>query len=524
VRLQFGALREVSTPSDYAGVVRTLSERRRNGHDHPLVEAARVHLEQLKITPFHWQLVFPEVFLHGDRPPGFDVVIGNPPYDVLAEKEVGERVGYLKAYIAQDGSLRPSVVGKNNLYKLFICRALELLRDGGYLSFIVPMPLLGDEQARGIREALLREGTFRQIHSFPQKDNVARRVFRDAKLSTALFVFRKGAPPENGPAPFPSVRHPANVIEEDSPALLLKTTEIPLYDPSNLTIVSASQADWDLAVRVAQRPGIRRLGSACKSYQGEVNETTDRGYLTRDAAGGGRLVLRGSNVCMYTLRDASQGVPLYIEGARYRAAKATSGKAGHTLVDRIGFQRSAPQNNFRRVIAAFVPAGEFCFDTVSYIPRTSTTTLDLDLLLALLNSKLVDWYFTIGSTNSKVNEYQFNNLPCPVFRRDMTADDEALLRSLQAHLIGGTPAIIAAAGQALDVAPFSAAIEAFLIDVSRRIRKIEEERAPISRAARAHLAEAAQPLQDVIDALFFQMVGFSDREVIELNQRLASMA
>jgi hypothetical protein len=46
--------------------------------------------------------------------------------------------------------MRSGVVGKNNLYKLFICRAVELLRDGGYLSFIVPMPLLGDEQARGI--------------------------------------------------------------------------------------------------------------------------------------------------------------------------------------------------------------------------------------------------------------------------------------------------------------------------------------------------------------------------------------
>ena len=73
-----------------------------------------------------------------------------------------------------------------------------------------------------------------------------------------------------------------------------------------------------------------------------------------------------------------------------------------------------------------MPAGEFCFDTVSYIPRASGTLVDLDLLLAVMNSKLIDWYFTIGSTNSKVNEYQFNILPFPAFRQQASAKETAL--------------------------------------------------------------------------------------------------
>ena len=60
----------------------------------------------------------------------------------------------------------------------------------------------------------------------------------------------------------------------------MRTKEIPLYDPDNWTLVSCSQEDWDLAVRIAQRPGIRRLGGLCKSYQGEVNETTDSDFLS----------------------------------------------------------------------------------------------------------------------------------------------------------------------------------------------------------------------------------------------------
>jgi hypothetical protein len=468
-------------------------------------------------------LAFPEVFLRSDRSPGFDVVIGNPPYDVLAEREAGERVGWLRTFIRHDASLRSSVVGKNNLYKLFICRAVELLREGGHLSFIVPMPLLGDDQASGIRKALLRDGTFRQIHAFPQKDNVARRVFRDAKLSTALFVFRKGTGPENEPPPFPSVRHVANTIDATSPSLMLRTTEIPLYDPSNLTIVSCSQADWDLAARVMQRPGIRRLGSMCKSYQGEVNETTDKDFLSRDASSG-CLVLRGANVCMYVLREASQGVPLFLDSKRYQAAKVNSEKAFHSRVDRVGFQRSAPQNNFRRVIAAYVPAGEFCFDTVSYIPRGTMTLVDLDLLLVLLNSKLIDWYFTIGSTNSKVNEYQFNNLPCPIFRGEMTPSDRAQLISFVRELDHNPAAIMDAIGSMIEEVPFNPAIAALLIELSRRVRTIEYRRGPIGRGARAHLADGAQPLQELIDTILFRMVGFSDSEVADLRARSAMMA
>ena len=368
-----GALPEAASPEDYASVVRTLAQKRKNSSEEAdaLIEASHKALDGKGIACFHWELAFPEVFLSGENNPGFDVIIGNPPYDVLAEREAGPRVAILRSFIAHDPSLAPSLVGKNNLYKLFLCRALELVRSGGYVSFIVPMPLLGDEQALGIRKALLASGSFSQIHAFPQKDVPARRVFRDAKLSTALFVFEKGDPAD-GEA-FPSVRHPANFIEPASPSLAVRTAEIPLYDPGNLTIVSCSQDDWDLAVRIVQRGGMRRLGTLCKSFQGEVNETTHARFLTDWPDGENALVLRGANVCMYVLREASQGEALYLDASAFQAAYPNSEKAFHSRADRVGFQRSAPQNNYRRVIAAYVPAGEFCFDTVSYIPRAAST-------------------------------------------------------------------------------------------------------------------------------------------------------
>ena len=66
---------------------------------------------------------------------------------------------------------------------------------------------------------LLSSGQFSEIHAFPQKDNMARRVFPDAKLATALFVYRKLAAERRTGGRFASYVHPGRFIEESASAL-----------------------------------------------------------------------------------------------------------------------------------------------------------------------------------------------------------------------------------------------------------------------------------------------------------------
>ena len=373
---------------------------------------------------FQWQLQFPEIFFEeaGQKTnPGFDVIIGNPPYDVLSELETKHTLSALRAFIDYEPSYRPTTEGKGkkNLYSLFICRSLSLLADGGYLGFITPMPILGDQQAIGIRRALIENGRFITIEAFPQKDNPKRRIFPEAKLSTAVFVTRKERESDSSKISFTSQVHPGNDLSEITGSLTLCSDEIPLYDPSNMTVVSCSQDDWDLATRIMSTNRLERLTQFAESFQGEVNETTDRVDLS-DLSSGGPLILRGSTICLYAVRTASQGENKFLLRREFLERKSSSRKVPLSQERRVGFQRSSPQNNFRRLIAAIIEPGNFCFDTVSFIPE-STTTLPLEFLVGLLNSELLDWYFRLGSTNSKVNEYQFNNLPCPVFTDELTS-------------------------------------------------------------------------------------------------------
>ncbi len=371
---------------------------------------------------------------------------------------------------------------------------------------------------------MIEVGSFAGVEAFPQKDNPANRVFPEAKLSTTVFTFLKDMKGNKDLRRFRSRVHPGRFILYDSPSIVLSTSDIPAYDPENFTIASCSQADWDIATRIMKSGRMTRLKCHCTSYQGEVNETTDmkRGGLNDDPETG-PLILRGANICLYTVREASQGKALYLHEQEFLRGRASGSKAFHSSGARVGFQRSSPQNNFRRIIAATIAPANYCFDTVSYVPE-SQCKLPLSFLLALLNSKLLNWYFRLGSTNSKVNEYQFNNLPCPHFADAIASDSQNLpIESIEGLRPEELSAALEAIRPAIAVPPFPCAIQDVVVEAVDQIIKIEEARKNMSRSDRSSLHPLAQPYQDFIDGVLYAMAGLSADEVAGLEERLSRM-
>lgn len=482
-------------------------------------------LRTKEVSPFHWELAYPHVFLTHNLDngrAGFDVIIGNPPYDVLSERERGLSVDHVKRFIELDPTLEPSLRGKNNLYKMFVARSVELLADGGILSFIVPMPLLGDEQASGIRRMLFSAGEFREIHAFPQKDNPARRVFRDAKLSTALFIYRKLRPDQRTDGRFQSQVHPAQFVEQTSPRLTLNSNSINLYDPENLTIVSCSQDDWDLVAALAEQP-IARLRDFVTFFQGEVNQTvaTAKGHLTnRDS---GPLVTRGANISMYQLRQASQGEDIHLDVNAFLEGKAEDTKAFHHRFERIGLQESSPQNNFRRIIACRIPSGQFCNHKINYT-TSSQSRISLELVLFVLNSSFADWYFRLGSTNAAVSHYQLENIPCPRFGEQSGNADKAFCKGLDALIDAKDFSVIEQKCTDLAVQEgCGPTVERALGSLVRFIEREEAARGRIARSERSRLAEDAEQCQVVLDKMMLILLGLGEGKHKYLRTRLTEM-
>jgi hypothetical protein len=454
---------------------------------------------------FHWELEFPEVF-YGPRPgtrqtierlpgAGFDAVIGNPPYDVLASKELGADVSEDLAYFKSDVMFMSAQGGKLNLYKLFICRGVGVARIRGHISYITPMTLLGDEQAQGVRKMLLRDTGLIAIEAFPQKDDPVKRVFKEAKLSTSILVTTKDLSSET----FAVRTHVANIIKADSSRVVVSPKDIAKYDPVNCTIPCCSARDWAIVSKILSCPGTRKFSDYIKAFQGEVNETGDgsRGFLGKGPSDGPE-VLRGAAVCLYAIREASQGEPIYLRKERFLKGKPGSEKAHHHEAWRIGWQRNSPQNNFRRIIAAKIPPGEFCNDVVNYIPQ-SDSQLSLDFVLAVLNSCLADWFFRIGSTNAHVNTYQVYGLPVP---------------TIPTSSVLGVPC---KNGTMLD------SVVKRVEELSGSIQRIESDRKMLRRSDRSHLDPQSQPLQDEIDGIFYACFGLSDDEASYIRMRQQEM-
>jgi len=252
----------------------------------------------------------------------------------------------------------------------------------------------------------------------------------------------------------------------------------------------------------------------------KLNETNARkaGMFTTEDKG--KLVTRGASLCLYVARAASQGRDLYLNVEKFLERPGEGTKAYHHRQPRVALQESSPQNNFRRIIAALVPVGEFFNHTVNYCPAHECT-VDLRLIVAVLNSKLADWYFRLGSTNAHVSHYQLYNLPFPAFTN---SGDAKLIKSALAPLLAGQPSKAFEIVKAeLLAGTFSLAAVSILTGAVDRIIALETERGVMSRTDRSALDPAAQPYQDLIDGVLFATAGLTPQESAALEARLKTM-
>jgi hypothetical protein len=200
----------------------------------PQHEAARRVAEKRRF--FHWALEFPEVIVDCK---GFDVVIGNPPWNTLSpdvkeffstydpqtfrkgvpkdvqqlrkqelrgDSEIDtawrsearflhELSGYSKPeaehfnWFAEDPQLRK---GDANVYRLFLERAFCLLCEGGRIGQVLPDSVYVSSPATGVRKHLISEGRLERLYVFENR----RKIFPiDSRIKVVLLVAQRGAGP-----------------------------------------------------------------------------------------------------------------------------------------------------------------------------------------------------------------------------------------------------------------------------------------------------------------------------------------
>ncbi len=119
------------------------------GRDKETIDTARYLSDDRYF--FHWELEFPEVFYEGARErenPGFDAVVGNPPYNVMIKSEVGtDLLNFVKAKYS-------SAQYNPNAFALMCERASMLIKARGSESFIIPSIWMTNKYFRNLRHRL----------------------------------------------------------------------------------------------------------------------------------------------------------------------------------------------------------------------------------------------------------------------------------------------------------------------------------------------------------------------------------
>lgn len=170
------------------------------------------------ITPFHWEIEFPEVFLpsagargaggEGRRVGGFDAIIGNPPFAGKNTLIGGNREGYLDWL----KMLHPGSHGNADLVAHFFRRAFDLLRPNGCFGLIATNTIgQGDTRSTGLRWICTHGGAIywaRKRYKWPG----------EAAVVVSVVHVHKSAAPSATLTPLPAGEGPG--VRENPPAIL----------------------------------------------------------------------------------------------------------------------------------------------------------------------------------------------------------------------------------------------------------------------------------------------------------------
>jgi hypothetical protein len=413
------------------------------------------------LFPFHWGYEFDEV-IQGRG--GFDAIITNPPWDAfkpnakeffedyskvvsknkMTIKEFDkerERLlrdrdlrtaweGYLSRFphqnlwFRQSGDFRanqitPIVNGKKasidlNLYKLFLERCFNLLRQGGDCGIVIPSGIYTDLGSMGLRDMLFNGTSIRGLFGFENRREVFEGVHRSFKF--VVLTFERGGSSAIFPAAF--MRH--NVSELASfpreGAVTINVDLVRKLAPDSLSIPEY-RADSDVTIteKVFRLPTLGPdTPNGWRLSLGREFHLTDDSDLFRGENDSTTLPLLEGK-CIWQFDSKYSPARYFVNEAKGRARLlGREPDSGQTLPYeryRVGFRDVAASTNERTMIATILPKRSFTGNTIS-VSRGPEDAREMLMLVTLLNSYVVDWLIRQRVTNH-CNFFYVYQLPVP---------------------------------------------------------------------------------------------------------------
>ena len=339
---------------------------------------------------------------------GFDIVIGNPPYHQI-------RKGTYPADRFPFSEGRDK--GKQNLYKLFVEQSYNLCKNGSVATLIVQSSLMCDLSSAATRQLLLERTQLRHVIEFPKAASTRQaQVFQSVTQGTCIYQFTKSQP-DNQPIGI-SVGNDAHTIADLRFAPITRTAIENLY-PSLRCLPRIGEGSVGILEKIAESTTVKPLRNYVASItQGDLNLTThSKRFSSRPTK---VRLLRGRNISRYAVKYET--CTEYCD-QNFMRDQVNANRESVFLIS----QEVTGTNDVRRLhfgLSENPPTDFLCGHSVNKTQLRNQT--HSKAYLALLNSKFMDWFFRITSTNNHVQGYELEQLPIPA----MTASDRRRLSGL----------------------------------------------------------------------------------------------
>jgi hypothetical protein len=359
----------------------------------------------------HWPLVFPEVFAR-DRG-GFDAIVGNPPWDMMrgdsgsgdVRRERRRDAELTSDFVREAGIYRVPSRAHVNRYQLFVERALQLLRPGGRVGFVLPSGIVSDGGSAALRRHLLDHADVDAIDGLDNRGAIfpIHRSLRFVLLTATT----------ERPTTAISCRFGINRLEDleataanDAPLVLTRRFLERVSGSDDLGIPGiVSAADLRLLERISSRiPWLGHSDGWNVSFGRELNATDDRDAFTgisHDRLA--RPVLEGKQVDPFR-------VALERSTQELRAGDGRAQRVPRRA--RVAYRDVASATNRLTLIAAIVPARAVTTHTL-FCLRTPLPIDQQHVLTALLNSFVANYLVRLR-VSSHVTTALVARLPVPV--------------------------------------------------------------------------------------------------------------
>ncbi len=405
---------------------------------------------QKEFNFFNYELEFPEI-TENQVFKGFDIIIGNPPWDktkfsdddffpqyksdyrsliaskkkeiqdnLLAKDYIKQNYEKQKAYINNLSEYYKKVYplnkgsGDGNLFRLFVEKNLSLLKQDGNLAYVLPSALMFEDGSLTLRKEILENKTLEYFYSFENRQAIFADV--DSRYKFALMLIKNTQANHTHKIKTMFYKTDMNSLKNKDEILTLSLKDIKKLSPTHLALMELKDKQ---ALKILRKcyNAFQNLSFDYIDFVNELHMTNDKDLFIEEFREGLLPLYEGKMIYQFNA-NFSQAT-YFLEKAKfderlkskelYRAKKATGKELNPKLIKydreffRLGYRAVASDTNERTLIASLLPKncgfGHSMFANApkQYIVKDDEICMDIVpyekilFVLALFNSLVVDF-------------------------------------------------------------------------------------------------------------------------------------